>query len=116
MTLIFKLEPGPGSDAKLTRKAQRRALHDALHNYVSGMKGVSWYDDAGTLLLGDDAPINAAIEVTPLEFKDDEELRVAPADAWGTIDETLEIDQESIACTPDLREEIGRAYAAMRRI
>lgn len=40
--------------------------------------------------------------------------RTAPRWAWDIIDQTLELDQESAACTPDLRADIGRAYAAMR--
>jgi hypothetical protein len=45
--------------------------------------------------------------------RDTRTTRTAPRWAWDIIDETLELDQESIACDRPLREKIGRAYAAM---
>jgi len=118
MTLIFQVTTGPGTDEAPSRPAQYDALRAAMARWLdTGRAEPTWYDDHGEELEGADAH-NAAIEVTPTELPYDAgtELRTAPTEAWRTIDETLELDQVSSACDVDLRREIGRAYAAMRKV
>lgn len=40
-------------------------------------------------------------------------IRQAPQWAWDIIDQTLEMDSQSISCSRDLREEIKAAYESM---
>ncbi len=48
------------------------------------------------------------------DYDDELVTRSAPRWAWETIDQTLEMDAQSHAFTPELRVEIGSAKLAMQ--
>jgi hypothetical protein len=61
-------------------------------------------------------PVQKALAVLRLAPRRDEIVLMIPEDAWGILEETLQMDAVSLVFETDLRRDIAKALRTVRRI